>query len=69
MVCDATSGRIRENVDQHPSPDSAEWNFLEEFIGPACVADSSQSLRTGQHLQLCDFILGEYCYTLISGLS
>lgn len=69
LVCDATSGRIRENVDQRPSPDSAEWNLLEEFIGPDCVADSSQSLRTVQHLQLCDFILGENCYTFISGLS
>lgn len=27
------------------------------------MADRSQSLGTVQHFQLCDFILGEYCYT------
>lgn len=43
LVCDATSGRIRENVDQRPSPDSAEWNLLEEFIGPACVQTAAKA--------------------------
>lgn len=40
-----------------------EWSLLEELIGSARVADRNQSLRTVQHFQLCDFIIGEYCYT------
>lgn len=32
-----------ENVDQRPSPDSAEWNLLEEFIGPACVQTAAKA--------------------------